>query len=114
MKFNKDIGIIEKLQNRLPRQALLTIYKSFVTPHLDYRDIIYDQPNNESFCQKLDSYQYNAALSITRAISTSYSLVIRSKIYKELGLEPLKFRRYFRRLCKFFKIKQSGLRSYLL
>ena len=110
MKFNKGIGIIEKLQNRLPRQALLTIYKSFVTPHLDYQDIIYDQPNNESFCQKLDSYQYNAALSITRAIRGTS----KSKIYKELGLEPLKFRRHFRRLRKFFKIKQSGLRSYLL
>ena len=52
-KFNKGIGIIKKLQNILPRQALLTIYKSFIRPHLDYGDIIYDQPNNESFCQKL-------------------------------------------------------------
>ena len=41
VKFNKGIGIIKKLQNRLPRQALFTIYKSFVTPHLDYRDIIF-------------------------------------------------------------------------
>ena len=56
-KFNKGIGIIKKLQNRLSRQALLTIYKSFVGPHLDYGDIIYDQPNNESFCQKVESYQ---------------------------------------------------------
>ena len=31
-----------------PRHALITIYKSFVRPHLDYGDIIYDQPNNES------------------------------------------------------------------
>ena len=36
LKFNKGIGIIKKLQNTLPRQALLTIYKSFVRPHLDY------------------------------------------------------------------------------
>ena len=67
-KFNEGIGIIKKLQNRLPRQALLKIYKSFVRPHLDYGDIIYDQPNNESFCHKLESYQYNVALAITGAI----------------------------------------------
>ena len=49
-KFNKEIGIIKKLQNTLPRQALLTIYKSFVRPHLDYGDIIYDQPYKDNFC----------------------------------------------------------------
>ena len=68
VKSSKDFGIIKKLQNRLPRQALLTIYKSFVRPHLDYRDIIHDQPNNESFRQKLQSYQYKAALAITGAM----------------------------------------------
>ena len=109
VKFNKDIGIIKKLQNRLPRRALLTIYKSFVRPHLDYGGIIYDQPNNESFCHKLESYQYNAALATAGAIRD----ISQTKIYKELGLESLKFRRYFRRLCTFFKIKQSGLPSYL-
>ena len=75
VKSSKDIGIIKKLQNRLPRQALLTIYKSFARPHLDYRDIIYDQPNNEGFRQKLESYQYKAALAITgamRYISNKY------------------------------------------
>ena len=52
VRFNEGIGIIKKLQNKLPRQGLLTIYKSFVRPHLDYGDNIYDHPNNESFCQK--------------------------------------------------------------
>ena len=34
-KTNKGIGVIKKLSNILPRDALLTIYKSFVRPHLD-------------------------------------------------------------------------------
>ena len=51
----------------MPRQALLTIYKSVVRPHLDYGDIIYDHPKYQSFCQKLESYQYNAALAMTGA-----------------------------------------------
>ena len=32
-KVNKTIGIIRKLQNVLPRSALLTIYKLFIRPH---------------------------------------------------------------------------------
>ena len=43
-KVNKTMGILRKLQNILPRSALLTIYKSFIRPHIDYGDIIYDQP----------------------------------------------------------------------
>ena len=29
--------------NLLPRQALVTIYKVFIRPHLDYGDVLYDQ-----------------------------------------------------------------------
>ena len=67
-KALKGIGIIKKLSRNLPRHSLVTIYKSFVRPHLDYGDIIYDQPNNESFTQKLERIQYNAALAITGAV----------------------------------------------
>ena len=61
--------------------------------HLDYGDILYDQPTNESFTRKIESVQYNAALAITGAIrGTSMD-----KLYKELGLESLKSRRWVRR-----------------
>ena len=63
-KVNKAIGPLRKLQNILPREPLLTIYKSFVRPHLDYGDVIYDQHYYNSFHQKLESIQYNAALAI--------------------------------------------------
>ena len=45
--------MIKRLGHALLRDALLTIYKSFVRPYLDYGDIIYDQSQNESFCNKL-------------------------------------------------------------
>ena len=67
-KISKEIGVIKKLSNMLPRHSLVTIYKAFVRPHLDYRGILYDQPNNESLCQKIESIQYNAGLAITGAI----------------------------------------------
>ena len=51
-KVNKTIGLLRKLQNTLPRPSLLTIYKSFIRPHLDYGDIIYDQVHRVSFQEK--------------------------------------------------------------
>ena len=51
-----------------PRSSLLEIYKSFVRPHLDYGDAIFDQPNNSRLSDKTESFQYNAALAITGAI----------------------------------------------
>ena len=84
-KANKDVGVIKKLNNTLPIKALLTLYKSFVKPHLDYEDIIYDQPNNESFCNKLETVRYNAALAITGSIQGTSKV----KLYKKLGLESL-------------------------
>ena len=37
-------------------------------PRLDWGDVIYDQPNNESFTQKTERIQYNDVLTITGAI----------------------------------------------
>ena len=52
----------------LPRLALVTIYKTFIRPHLDYGDVLYDQAFNNSFHAKMESIQYNACLAITGAI----------------------------------------------
>ena len=51
-KATKGINIITKMKLSLPQSSLLTIYKSFVRPHLDYGDVIYDQPNNSSLPDK--------------------------------------------------------------
>ena len=59
-KTNRTIGLLRKLSNLLPRQAVVTIYKAFVRPHLDYGDIPYDQAFNNSFHAKMESIQYNA------------------------------------------------------
>ena len=91
---NKGIGLIRKLAHVLPRQSLLTIYKSFIRPHLDYGDIIYDQPNNESFCNLIEKVHYHAVLAITGAIKGTFQL----RIYNELAIESLKFRRWIRHL----------------
>ena len=89
-KACKGIGVIRKLHYVLLRHSLLTIYKSFIRPHLDYGDVIYDQPNNQVFSNKLEAVQYNAALAITGVIRGTS----RIKVYQELGLESLKSRRW--------------------
>ena len=109
-KANKGLGIIENLSHILPRKSVSTIYKSFIRLYLDYCDVVYDQLSNESFFTKIVRIQYNAALAITGAIKGTSQL----KLYKELGLESLRFRRWFRRLCTFFKIKIHGKPKYLL
>ena len=99
-KISKTIGLLWKLQNILPRPALLTIYKRFISPHLHHGDIIYDQTDNLSLHQKLDSIQCNAALAFTGAIRR----ISREDLYRELGLESLQLRRRYRKLCCFYKI----------
>ena len=48
-KISKTIGLLRKLQKILTRAPLLTIYKSFIRPHLYYGDIIHDKPYSSSF-----------------------------------------------------------------
>ena len=88
----KTIGLLCKFQLILPRHSLITIYKSFITLHLDYGDVIYDGIFNESFYQRLESTQYNAAIAITETIRGTSP----EKLFQELGLETLKLRRWFR------------------
>ena len=67
-KVNKTIGLLHKLQTTLPRTSLITVFKSFIRPFLDYGDIIYDRAYNTSFHQNIESIQYNAALAITSTV----------------------------------------------
>ena len=80
-KVNKTIGLFRKFQLILPRHSSITIYKTFIRLHLDYGDVIYDHAFNESFHQRLESIQYNAAIAITGAIRGTSS----EKLFQELG-----------------------------
>ena len=73
-KVKKTIGLLRKFQQTLRRQSLIIIYKSFIGPHLDNGDIIYDRAFNESFHKNLEPIQYNAAIAITGAIRWNYLL----------------------------------------
>ena len=53
---NKAVGLLRKLQTFLPCNILLTIYKSFIRPLLDYADVIYDEPSNALFSKKMNQF----------------------------------------------------------
>ena len=48
----------------LPRSSLLTIHKSFVRPHLDYRYVIYDTPNNSLLSGKTDKLNLHLRVKV--------------------------------------------------
>ena len=65
------------------RKSLLTIYKAFLRLLIDYGDVIYDQTQNESFCEKLESLHYKLTLAIASVIQVTFI----DTIYQKLGLE---------------------------
>ena len=62
-----------------------------------------------SFHEKIESIQYNACLALTGAMRGTS----KEKIYQELGLESLQIRRWYRKLCLFYKIYKNQSPSYL-
>ena len=70
---------------------------------------MFDEPHNETFCSKRESVQYNVVLTITGDIRGRSQ----TKLYVKLGIESLKARRWFRKLCYFYKYKSYGIPPYL-
>ena len=97
-KVNKTISLLGKLKKHTESSVssnLLIAYKA--TSRLR-RHFIWPTFNN-SFQERLESIQYNAALAITDAIR-----IVQEKLYEELGFESLQQRQRYRKLCLFFKI----------
>ena len=86
---------------------LQVIYKT--TFRLRYGDVVYDQPSNDAFSNKLESVQYNEATAITGAVKGTSS----EKLYQELGSEYLQQRRWMSRLCLFYKVVSSKIPGYM-
>ena len=68
----------------MPWKSLMIIYKDFLQRF--FGEIIYYQPQNEYLCEKLESVQYKATLTITGAIQGTSC----DKIYQELDSRSLK------------------------
>ena len=62
-KVKKSIGLLHKRQILLPRRSLVILYKSFITPHFDYRDVIFGQTKNKPFYESLVSLMLQCFVS---------------------------------------------------
>ena len=67
--------------------------------------ITYEQPNNASLSNKIESVEYNAALAIKGAIKGTS----KEKLYQELGCESFKNGRWLRHLCYLYKIASTKM-----
>ena len=103
------VQCLNQLSGFLLRHSLITLYKSFIQPHLDYADIIHDQPSNLNLCNKIETCQYNAALAITGAIRGSS----KERLCQERGFEYLSLRRWLKRLSTFYRIARNKFPGYL-
>ena len=108
--MNRGVAVFKKLRYSLPYKSLITIYKALLRPILDHGDIIYDQPHNESVCEKLESVQYKVTLAIKGAVQG----ISCEKIYQELRLESLRAGRWYKRLRCMFKIVKEETPNYLI
>ena len=111
-KARRGIGLIQYLSRYLSRAIPNLVYELYVIPHLDYGDIIYHRYDPEvqlSFTQKIEQTQYAAALAVTGA----WRGTNRQRLYNELRWESLYIRRWYRRLCHFFNLKDRQSPEYL-
>ena len=86
---NKLTSTLRKLYHYMPRDSLVTIYKSFIRPQLDCADVTFDKPSNATFSNRFESDRYNAALEINGTIRSAS----KEKLYQERGFETMKERR---------------------
>ena len=60
MKCFPELMAVTKLEGVpwvLPTLLLITIYKTFIKPHIDYGDVAFGQASNNSFHQRLEPIQ---------------------------------------------------------
>ena len=82
-KAMTGIGPLRKLHSILPRASLLAIYKSFIRPHLDYGNVVYDKFSNDGLTNKLETVQrYISRKTVSR-------IRVRTSLKKKLDETPL-------------------------
>ena len=93
------VSCLKSYKYRLNRKSLETIYKSFILPHFDYGDILYD--NCPLYLkEKLEEVNLDGLRTIIGTVrGTSHA-----KIYTESGFHSLSERRKRHKIILFYKI----------
>ena len=102
------VACLKSYKYRLNRKSLETIYKSFILPHFDYADVLYD--NCPLYLKnKLEDVHLDALRTIIGTVKgTSHET-----IYFESGFTTLSERRKKHKLIMFFKIVNGLVPNFL-
>ena len=107
-KVNMLISCLKSYKYRLSRRSLETMYKSFILPHLDYADVVWDNCT-EFLSNTLECLHLEALRIITGSVKGTSHL----KLYEESGFCSLQERRRRHKLLTFKKITFGMCPSYL-
>ena len=102
------IGCLRSFKYRLSRRSLQTMYKSFIMPHFDFSDVIWDNCTNEQ-ADALETLHLDALRTIIGTVrGTSHH-----KLYKESGFTSLKERRKRHKIILYSKIVHGSVPTYM-
>ena len=102
------IACLRSYKYQFSRKCLKTVYTSFILPHLNYADVIWDNCTDK-LANELESLHLDALRTIVGAVKgTSHS-----KLYEESGFVTLKERRRRHTLVMYFKIVNGLAPDYI-
>ncbi|WP_419611672.1 reverse transcriptase domain-containing protein [Thiolapillus sp.] len=108
-KTNMLISCLRSYKYKISRMALETMYKSFIMPHFDYADIIWDN------CTETQSNMLeNLHLEAIRIIIGGVRGTSHQKLYEESGFCTLKERRRRHKLLMFKKMQLGLCPQYII
>ena len=102
------LNILRMLKYQVSRKVLINLYFSFIRPVIEYADIVWDNCTLHE-ANLLESVQVEAGRIITGLRVNSS----KSKMYAELGWEPLHKRREKHKLILMYKIIHGHAPNYL-
>ena len=103
------IACLRSLKYRISRKSLEIIYKSFIMPHFDFGDVIWDNCSND-LSNQLETLHLEALRIIVGAVrGTNHA-----KLYQESGFSSLKQRRRRHKILLYFKIVHQLVPHYLI
>lgn len=110
-KVNMHLGPIYPIAKFLPRHILNDLYATYIRPHFDYCDIIYDGNLTVTDASRLQILQNRCARLVTGTLYRTST----DALLKDLGWERLKQRRLIHKLLFFHRLYYNNppLPSYL-
>ena len=105
---SRMLDVSFKLQHRLDRKSLETIYLSFIRPKLEYGSLIWDDCNTREK-ERLENFQLRAARMVTGAKKGTSHV----SLHNELNWEKLSNRRKNVKLLFMHKLVNEDVPSYL-